>query len=213
MSYLKTNWQDLPNTTTPVNANNLNKMENGIADANGAIGATAYSSSATYAVGDICIYNNKLYRCNTAISTAEAWNSNHWTEINLLDNSILITSESSGVVTGTNKKINVSNIQGNATTSANGLMSSTDKTILERVGLGNDLLPHYSGNIDNLSYTGFFYLTDATSSTVTIPANGYFINLIYNASWRIQIYMSANNITPKYRRKINGTWETSWHDF
>ena len=33
MSYTKTNWQDLPNTTTPINASNLNKMEQGIYDA------------------------------------------------------------------------------------------------------------------------------------------------------------------------------------
>ena len=85
MSYTKTNWQDLPNTTTPINATNLNKMENGIADANGAIGASNYDSTATYAVNDICIYNNKLYKCKTAISTAEAWNSSHWEEIKLLN--------------------------------------------------------------------------------------------------------------------------------
>lgn len=30
MAYTKTTWQDLPNTTTPVNATNLNKIENGI---------------------------------------------------------------------------------------------------------------------------------------------------------------------------------------
>lgn len=34
MAYTKTNWQDLPNTTTPINATNLNKMEQGIYDAN-----------------------------------------------------------------------------------------------------------------------------------------------------------------------------------
>ena len=28
MAYTKTNWQDLPNTTTPINATNLNKIEN-----------------------------------------------------------------------------------------------------------------------------------------------------------------------------------------
>ena len=111
MSYTKTNWQNLPSTATPINATNLNKMENGIADANGAIGADAYSSSATYAVGDICIYGNKLYRCTTAISTAEAWNSNHWTEINLLDNTVLITSESNNIVTGLNKRIDNSCIK------------------------------------------------------------------------------------------------------
>ena len=38
-----------------------------------------YNSAATYAVGDYCIYNNRLYKCTTAISTAEAWNPSHWT--------------------------------------------------------------------------------------------------------------------------------------
>lgn len=38
-----------------------------------------YSSSSAYAVGDYCIYNNTLYKCTTAISTAEAWNPSHWT--------------------------------------------------------------------------------------------------------------------------------------
>lgn len=33
MSYTKTNWQDLPNTSTPINASNLNKIEDGIAGA------------------------------------------------------------------------------------------------------------------------------------------------------------------------------------
>lgn len=33
MAYTKTNWQDLPSTSTPVNATNLNKMETGIEDA------------------------------------------------------------------------------------------------------------------------------------------------------------------------------------
>lgn len=42
--------------------------------------APAYSASSTYAVGDYVTYNNKLYECTTAITTAEAWNSSHWTE-------------------------------------------------------------------------------------------------------------------------------------
>ena len=40
-----------------------------------------YSSSSTYAVGDLCWHDGKMYRCNTAISTAEAWTAAHWTEI------------------------------------------------------------------------------------------------------------------------------------
>lgn len=41
--------------------------------------AAEYDPTATYAVGDLCLYDSTLYRCNTAISTPEAWNSIHWT--------------------------------------------------------------------------------------------------------------------------------------
>ena len=41
--------------------------------------APAYSSSATYAVGDHVLYNGGYYVCNTAITTAEAWTAAHWT--------------------------------------------------------------------------------------------------------------------------------------
>ena len=64
------NWQ---NGVKPINETNMNKLvqEDMITD--------AYSSSSTYSVGDYCIYGNTLYKCTTAISTAEAWNSAHWT--------------------------------------------------------------------------------------------------------------------------------------
>ena len=37
-----------------------------------------YSSSATYSVGDMCIYNDTLYVCDHEISVPESWNSNNW---------------------------------------------------------------------------------------------------------------------------------------
>lgn len=48
------------------------------ANANSANTASAYSSSSTYAIGDYCIYNGTLYKCNTAITTAESWTAAHW---------------------------------------------------------------------------------------------------------------------------------------
>jgi len=44
-----------------------------------------YSPSSTYSVGDVVIYENKLYECSTDISVAEAWDSTHWTQINFVD--------------------------------------------------------------------------------------------------------------------------------
>ena len=43
--------------------------------------ATEYSSSSTYAVGDFCLKDGVLYKCSTAISTAEAWTAAHWTAV------------------------------------------------------------------------------------------------------------------------------------
>ena len=45
--------------------------------------AAAYSSSATYAVGDYVFYGGTMYRCITAITTAEAWTAAHWTQVAL----------------------------------------------------------------------------------------------------------------------------------
>lgn len=41
--------------------------------------AETYSATKTYAVGDYVWYDGSLYRCTTAITTAEAWTSGHWT--------------------------------------------------------------------------------------------------------------------------------------
>lgn len=42
------------------------------------ISSDAYDNSKPYAVGDYCIYDNKLYRCITAIESAEAFNNAKW---------------------------------------------------------------------------------------------------------------------------------------
>lgn len=50
--------------------------------------ADEYDPTATYAVGDLCLHNNTLYRCNTDISTPEAWNSIHWTQTSLAEDKV-----------------------------------------------------------------------------------------------------------------------------
>ena len=52
-------------------------LGNDLSDLKSALTAE-YSSSNTYAIGDYCFHNGQLYRCRTAITTAEAWNSEHW---------------------------------------------------------------------------------------------------------------------------------------
>lgn len=45
------------------------------------VSANGYSDESTYSVGDCVTYDEALYRCSTAISTPEEWNSSHWTLI------------------------------------------------------------------------------------------------------------------------------------
>ena len=47
--------------------------------------ASEYSSSNTYAVGDYVYHSGTLYKCTTAITTAEAWTAAHWTAAKLAE--------------------------------------------------------------------------------------------------------------------------------
>ena len=42
--------------------------------------ADEYDATDTYALGALVVYDGNLYRCSTAITTAEAWTAAHWTE-------------------------------------------------------------------------------------------------------------------------------------
>ena len=92
MAFTPIIWQDLPTQTTPLTSANLNKLvQTGII-------TDEYDSTATYAVGAYCIYNNTLYKCTTAITTAEGWDSIHWAAVQIstelrgkLDKTIIVT--------------------------------------------------------------------------------------------------------------------------
>ena len=47
--------------------------------------APDYDATSTYAIGDYVSYQGKFYKCTTAIETAEAWNSEHWSETTVKD--------------------------------------------------------------------------------------------------------------------------------
>lgn len=45
--------------------------------------AGEYDAAGTYAVGDYCTKDGKLYRCTTAITAGEEWDAAHWTETSI----------------------------------------------------------------------------------------------------------------------------------
>lgn len=81
MAYVKTNWV---NNTTPINETNLNKIESGIKNNDINIGEENYDNTRTYEVGDIVRYNEKIYKCITAITTAENFDISKWEQTNIV---------------------------------------------------------------------------------------------------------------------------------
>ena len=47
--------------------------------------AADYNPTATYGVGDYCVYQNELYVCTTDISVAEEWDGSHWQRTSMSD--------------------------------------------------------------------------------------------------------------------------------
>lgn len=47
--------------------------------------ASVYDSTATYTVDDVVTYNGVLYKCTTAVTTAEAFDNSKWIAINVVD--------------------------------------------------------------------------------------------------------------------------------
>ena len=45
-----------------------------------------YDSTKTYSVGDMIVKDHTIYECITAITAAEAWNSDHWTIVPIITN-------------------------------------------------------------------------------------------------------------------------------
>lgn len=82
---------------TPASINSL--AQNMIA------GVAVYSASSTYAVGDKVRYNYQIWECNTAITTAEAWNAAHWTALAPLQEQIDSIEELPAVAAADNGKV------------------------------------------------------------------------------------------------------------
>lgn len=67
--------------------------------------ASAYDETSTYAIGAKVTYENQLYECVSAISTPEAWNSEHWKDISQMEytagtTGYVISVEGNPLVTG-----------------------------------------------------------------------------------------------------------------
>ena len=129
----------------------------------------AYDSTATYTVGQLCIHDDKLYRCITPITTPEAWTSGHWAATTLvgetgiilkfLDTVVGDPSTASATVSGsiTSATVDVATFES--------ILGTTGEYVFTFDGFDW----YYNGNIVVLSNYGITYEgTPASADTITV---------------------------------------------
>lgn len=167
MSYSKTNWQNLPSTSTPILAEYFNNIENGIADVDGAIGVDAYDSTSTYSIGNYCIYNNTLYKCITAIAIAEDFDSTKWAQTSITEE----IKDKVDKIDG--KTLSTNDYTTEEKTKLNGIATGATKNIVENNLTSTstvNALSAYQGKVlnDRVAVTNLYNNTSGTNGTITL---------------------------------------------
>lgn len=114
----------LPSTYIPqvsahdyVARNNVGEALSSISNLSNAT-AQDYSTSATYSVGDYVWHDGTLYRCTTAITTAEEWTAAHWTaavlgdDVGDLKSALSVLTENTSFTSGVDYNVNLSVVTG-----------------------------------------------------------------------------------------------------
>lgn len=222
MSYTKTNWQDLPSENTPINATRLNNIENGIANSDGAIDVDEYSNSSTYAIGDYCIYNNKLYRCIVAITTSEAFNSSKWEQTRILDEVGTIDEDLENATKGYQETEFIKDLEITDSAGVNGKIKLVGGNTQQDSYEGKNLFNLYDSNVTTKSVTisidnniltqtntGSYCRSMWQISNLKTDGTEYIIKAKYNnpnnCSIRIAIYDETNSTEKKTTNTVTDT--------
>lgn len=75
-------------------------------------------------------------------------------------------------------------------------------------GLGSTA-SNYTGDLNTLDQTGFYYANSAATNKPPSAANGYVINIKLDVDHRVQLYIPNNKTEVYQRNKSAGNW-TSW---
>lgn len=176
---------------------NMDKLDAEAGRSRGNIAAN-YSTSSAYDVGDLCIYQGNLYRCNTAIASGEEWTAAHWTQVNIAGE---LDSQKQAIA----NKLGTDDIADNLTTTTAGkVLDARQGAILSR-----DIAVHEVTDCNDAieaNYRPYFFMCVTGSNRP--DSNVFFgITMRYDNNNLGQIGFSSAGFYRRYRSW--GTW-TAW---
>lgn len=122
----------------------------------------AYDDTATYAVGNYCIYDNILYKCNTDIDTAESFDSSKWDAIKVTEEISNLTEEISDLDSNLGDVVLLA-------TATNLNVTGVDVTFTET--LNNFAYCYVVGGYGNTNNNGCIFFPTSVKDNITIQCS------------------------------------------
>lgn len=173
--------------------------------------ATDYSAASTYEVGDYCWYSGALYRCTTAITTAEAWTAGHWIQ------AVLASDLKDDL--GYGKNVTLAGYWDESWTSGIGGNIYKSDTIVVPAGATIKTISYYS-NVP--SSNGYIYILDSNNKILykyngTSGSSIGWESVTINKTFNVDVYVAVSGFSTAFTYSIGvqsdyysmGLWEGS----
>lgn len=170
-SYTKTVWQDLPNTTTPVNATNLNNIENGI--------ETLYNNQVV--VNDS--YNtstDETYSCNYINNIIESGSNANGNWIKYSDGTMICTARKQITTTRNTSYGNVLYVSPKINAFAYPQSFTTINSVTLNAEAQDNSVWLLTADLGTITQTPTFYIAGVTSA----GSNIYYISYTTIGKWK-----------------------------
>ena len=171
--------------------------------------AAEYNSSAQYVVGEFCMYDGQLYKCTTNITTPEAWNAGHWTQVTVGTSLYDKVDKVSG------KGLSENDFTDALKTKLEGIAAGAEVNVQADWSQTNTSADDYIKNkpnvIEVVKVDGVALTPTDNAVDITGKANESIIASEYstNESYVIGEYVLRGNILYTCTANTSGTWDSS----
>ena len=167
-------------------AQGFSDADDDIENASGMNIAEEYDPTSTYAVGDFCVHDGILYKCSTAISSAEPWTVAHWQRTYATDE-----------IAGASSLQGLSDVNISSPTNGQALVydSTSSKWVNGAGGGGSSASGVYIGTCDTAGSTAQKQVTVSSDQGFVLEKGTTVAVLFTNTNSKTNVTISVNNGT------------------